>query len=161
MRASWPSFPWQISAASRFLTTSGGLALRTSRAILGYSGFRERSYPTQDEQRTLIEVDVTTLDAALAPDYVATLIKIDVEGAEREVLEGAIGTITKYRPTVIFEHGRGAADRYGTEPRHIYELLCIKAGLRLFDIDGNGPFSFSEMEKIYARGALRNFFARP
>jgi hypothetical protein len=89
------------------------------------------------------------------------LIKIDVEGAEREVLEGAIRTITKHRPIVIFEHGRGASARYGTQPRHIYELLCVQGGLRLFDIDANGPLSLSEMEGIYARGALWNFFARP
>ncbi len=32
-----------------------------------------------------------------------TFIKIDVEGAEVEVIEGALTTIKKYRPTIIFE----------------------------------------------------------
>ena len=32
-----------------------------------------------------------------------TFIKIDVEGSEFKVLEGAIKTIKKYRPTIIFE----------------------------------------------------------
>ena len=36
-------------------------------------------------------------------DKKITFIKIDVEGSEHKVLEGAIKTIKKYRPTIIFE----------------------------------------------------------
>jgi len=36
-------------------------------------------------------------------DKKISFIKIDVEGSEHKVLEGAIKTIKKYRPTIIFE----------------------------------------------------------
>ncbi len=76
------------------------------------------------------------------------MIKIDVEGAEREVLEGAIETIVRYKPTVVFEHGKGAAPHYATGPRDVYALLCAQAGLRIFDLDGQGPFDLAEFERI-------------
>lgn len=46
-------------------------------------------------------VKTTTIDSENLPPL--ALIKIDVEGAEIEVLEGAIKTIEKYRPVVIIE----------------------------------------------------------
>ena len=124
----------------------------------GYSGFREREYPGV-EVLEHIEVATEDLDSSLPPDYVPTLIKIDVEGAEREVIEGAIETITRYKPMVVFEHGRGAADAYGTEPEHIYDLLCGVAGLRMFDLDGNGPYSREQFSESYNLGIRWNYVA--
>jgi FkbM family methyltransferase len=49
------------------------------------------------------EVEVQTLDSfSLHPD----VIKIDVEGAELEVLRGAQSTIAQSRPTLLIEEGR-------------------------------------------------------
>jgi FkbM family methyltransferase len=124
----------------------------------GLSGFRRRSYstaPTIEE----ITVRAERLDDSLPGDYDPTVIKIDVEGAEREVLEGAIETIVRYRPTVVFEHGRGAAPHYATGPRDVYALLCERAGLRIFDLDGQGPFDLAEFERIFDRGDRWNFVA--
>ena len=86
----------------------------------GRSGFREISYPKQPQIEKLT-VRTVTLDSDLPDGYAPTLIKIDVEGAERLVIEGAIETISKYKPIVLFEHGKGSAIHYGTQPRHIYE----------------------------------------
>jgi FkbM family methyltransferase len=124
------------------------------------SGFRRRSYPTTP---TVEEITVRTerLDDSLPESYDPTVIKIDVEGAEREVLEGAIETIAFYRPTVVFEHGKGAAPYYATAPRDVYTLLCVRAGLRIFDLDGNGPFDLAEFERIFDRGDRWNFVAHP
>ncbi len=102
-----------------------------------------------------------TLDGTLPAGYVPALIKIDVEGAERLVIEGAIETISKYKPIVVFEHGKVAADYYDTQPSHIYELLHDEAGLRIFDLDGNGPFTFGQFEETIARGDHWNYVARP
>ena len=126
----------------------------------GYSGFSERSYAKQSQVEKII-VRTETLDSNLPIGYVPDLIKIDVEGAERLVIEGAINTISKHRPYVVFEYGRGGADYYDTQPRHIYELLCGEAGLRLFDLDGNGPYSLRQFEETYDRGNYWNFVAAP
>jgi FkbM family methyltransferase len=122
------------------------------------SGFRRRDYPSTPVVRE-ISVDVERLDDALPDDYVPALIKIDVEGAEREVLEGATETIARHKPFVVFEHGKGAAPHYGTHPRDLYALLCDRAGLRIFDLDGNGPFDLGQLERIFERGDRWNFVA--
>jgi hypothetical protein len=77
-----------------------------------YSGFKRRDYPRAEEIET-IEVRTEQLDDCLPVGYVPHLIKIDVEGAEQQVLEGAVGTIRLHKPIVIFEHGRGSAEYYG------------------------------------------------
>jgi FkbM family methyltransferase len=123
----------------------------------GYSGFRRRSYPGKEDVET-ITVRVETLDASLPPGYVPALIKIDVEGAEGQVIEGALETIAEHRPIVVFEHGAAAAE-YGTRPETVYRLLCGEAGLRIFDLDGNGPYSSAEFAATSARGDYWNFVA--
>ena len=123
----------------------------------GYSGFRPRDYPSAEEAET-ITVPVATLDASLPDDYVPALIKIDVEGAEQHVLEGALQTLTTFRPAVVFEHG-SAAREYGTSPEVVFDLLCGDAGLRVFDLDGNGPYRREEFAAVYERGRVWNFLA--
>ena len=74
----------------------------------GYSGLRERTYP-RPEQLETIQVTTERLDDSLDPGYVPAFIKVDVEGAEKWVFEGALETISRHKPIVFFEHGRGAA----------------------------------------------------
>ena len=105
-----------------------------------YSGFSERSYAKRSQIEKII-VHTETLDGSLPSGYVPDLVKIDVEGAERLVIEGAINTISKYKPIVVFEHSKGGAQYFNTQPRHIYELLSGVAGLRIFDLDGIGPYT--------------------
>jgi FkbM family methyltransferase len=126
----------------------------------GRSGFREISYHKQPQIEKLT-VRTGTLDSSLPDGYVPTLIKIDVEGAERLVLEGAIKTISKYKPIIVFEYGKGGAVHYGTQPRHIYELLHDEAGLRIFDLDGNGPYTLRQFEESYAQDDRWDYVARP
>lgn len=123
------------------------------------SGFIERT----SEREQLVEkltVKTVTLDRDLPAGYVPALIKIDVEGAERQVFEGAIETISKYKPIIIFEHGKGGAVHYGTRPHHIYELLHDQVGLRIFDLDGNGPYSLSQFEESFTRDDRWDYVAR-
>jgi FkbM family methyltransferase len=137
---------------------TGGSTFTYVRTDAAYSGFKEREYP-RAERLEKIEVRTEQLDGALPAGYVPHLIKIDVEGAEQQVLEGAIGTIRSHRPIVIFEHGRGSAEYYGTGPSDIFELLSGQAGLRIFDLDGKGPYDLSEFERIFQLGGIWNFVA--
>lgn len=103
------------------------------------------------------ELQTESLDEALPPGYRPALIKIDVEGAEEQVLAGATRTLAEHRPTVILEHGV-AARLYGTTTRRIFELLS-GAGLRVFDIDGAGPYDVRAMEQVVAVDKLWTWFA--
>lgn len=125
-----------------------------------YSGLRPRSYPGKVKTE-LITVHTERLDDRLAANYIPSLIKIDVEGAELLVVKGALETIRRYRPIVIFEHGRGGADHYGGSANDMFQLLSKHAGLRIFDLDGNGPYDVSAFADTFARGAYWNFVARP
>src|SRR5205823_4616985 len=106
-----------------------------------------------------IQVELEVLDEVLARDYRAALIKIDVEGAEEQVIKGALNTIRRDQPVVILEHGFTAANAYGTTPSDIYGLLCAEAGLRIFDLDGNGPYDQHEFEYASQLGERVNYVA--
>lgn len=108
-----------------------------------YSGFYERSYPSAAEIES-ITVETRRLDGDLPAGYAPDLIKIDVEGAEQWVVEGGLETITKYKPIVVFEWSSTSIPAYQTSPERFYEMLSSHAGLRIFDLDGNGPYTFDE-----------------
>lgn len=59
----------------------------------------------QGEKRGSIEVEMITLDSFLASGKLHALdvMKIDVQGAEWQVLEGAENCLKKFRPTIVVE----------------------------------------------------------
>ena len=124
-----------------------------------YSGLRARAYPG-DYQTEEIRVRVERLDDELPNDYVPTLIKIDVEGGEMGVLRGAAETIARHKPIVVFEHGPGASERYGTTPEAIHDLICGEFGMRIFDMDAMGPLSREQLAELFHTGQRWNYFAR-
>ncbi len=124
----------------------------------GWSGLRFRPLPTGEEADVEnIEVQLEVLDQVLDPGYRPAVIKIDVEGAEQQVLRGAIGTLRRHRPIVIFEHGSGSAETYDTSPDDIYALLGHEVGYRIFDLDGNGPYTLEEFRRTFYSGERVNF----
>jgi FkbM family methyltransferase len=157
-RALAANFPRVHVRTAALSNKSGQTSFTHVKSNPGYSGFRQRSYPGE-ELLELITVNVEPLDSSLAKDYVPALIKIDVEGGEQQVIEGAIRTITTHKPVIIFEHGRGAAEHYGTGPGDIYNLLCVQAGLRIFDLDGNGPYSRDDLARTFELGNRWNYVA--
>jgi hypothetical protein len=49
-----------------------------------------------------LRVTTVTIDAFVkASGHVPSLLKIDVEGAEVDVLRGAVGTLTRFRPRIL------------------------------------------------------------
>ena len=125
----------------------------------GWSGFRQRPTP-HAEAFVPMTVEVERLDDALPDAFRPAFIKIDVEGAELEVLQGALETLKAYRPIVAFEHGAGSADHYGTEPGDVHSLLTRDARLRIYDLAGDGPYSVADFRRAFAEGLRVNFVAR-
>jgi FkbM family methyltransferase len=125
-----------------------------------YSGLRQRDDLPPDAQRVeRVAVRTERLDDVLADGPPPTLIKIDVEGAELGVMQGAIDTLERYRPHVVFEHGAGGADLYGTRPTQVFDLL-EGVGLRIFDLEGSGPYSREQFEDTFTE-PIWNFLAAP
>jgi FkbM family methyltransferase len=131
----------------------------------GYSGMRERRYDRPDPVIEMITVPMKRLDDCLPVGLPIRFIKIDVEGAELQVLRGALRTILAARPFVYFEHGRGGADYYGTTPELIHCFLCTDCGLRIWRpsdwILGQAPLDVAAFRQSYERGDGWNYLAAP
>ena len=130
-----------------------------------YSGLCKRKYDRPNETDCTISVTTDLLDNIVEGKDHIDFIKIDVEGAELQVLQGAIRTISRCRPIIVFEHGVGAADCYGTRPEHVYDLLSGDCGLKISLLEGwlNGrsPLSKDAFRKQFNQGLNYYFVAHP
>lgn len=70
----------------------------------------------------IVDVEVTTLDSALA-DESPTILKIDVEGYEASVLQGAQRTLSNPSLQAIIIELNGSGRRYGVDEAQIAETL--------------------------------------
>ena len=77
-------------------------------------------------------IDIITLDSLQLPGL--DFLKIDVEGAEGLVIQGAAETIKKYKPVIFFEHNYQTIDPKVLGLEHIptpFEAL-VKLGYKTF-----------------------------
>lgn len=123
----------------------------------GWSGLR-RSPEISDERGRpeYIEVRVSTLDDELG-ERRPGVIKIDVEGAELEVLRGGRTVLAAAKPIVIFEHVAAAARLYGSQSGALWDLFA-ELGYRIFAVTGEGPIARSPFSES---AAAINWLATP
>jgi FkbM family methyltransferase len=140
---------------------SGAAPFHHVRTNSGYSGLRRRTFDRPNEQVEMISVRTARLDDVVPADQRVDFVKIDVEGAELQVLRGGIRTISRWRPVIVFEHGRGAAEHYGTTPAMVHHFLVERCGLAIFTLDGGGPLGADDFRAVYDAGTWWNFLARP
>lgn len=115
-----------------------------------YSGLKRRSY-VRDETIETVHVTTSTLDTVVKNKRI-DCIKIDVEGAEYLVLEGAKQTILEHQPLIIFEHGKGASEYYGYSPGQLFDLFKeLNCNVYTFE-------SFIDRHKALTREELVNQF---
>ena len=127
-----------------------------------YSGIKKRNYPGKESIEELV-IKVDTLDHQLFQSPRVDLIKIDVEGAELNVLKGGINTITKFNPVIVFEYEQGASDVYGVTPAEIWSFFDkVKYSIYTLKnfIDNPLPLSFSKFTEIYNSNDEHFFVAR-
>jgi len=112
---------------------------------------------TDDAQR--VTVAVRRLDDELPSGFVPTLLKVDVEGVEHALFEGARETLSSHRPVVAVEHGIGAT-HHGYEAGGIHDILT-SCGLRIFDADFQGPYTRDALKRTVLGGRMWFYFAFP
>ena len=88
-----------------------------------------------------IKVQTNILDTVVENDQVPALIKIDVEGHEKEVIDGGKKTIEKFKPTMILES-------FPPIQQKIIQTLD-RIGYKIYDADRLSPVV----------GATQNLFA--
>lgn len=112
-----------ILGSPQFVAASGGRStIHRNIDDPGYSSVARIDHP-RVKGKTLMEVSVSTstLDQLVSSAPEITLIKIDVEGFELEVLQGAIGVLSNQRPAIVIEHER--IDHESASTRRLHELL--------------------------------------
>jgi FkbM family methyltransferase len=133
---------------------------------LGYSRLQGMVHAT-NANTTSYEVEVCRLDDILLRETKIDLLKLDIEGGELAALRGAVQSIRKFQPVIIFECG----PEYGmTEQklsrRALYEFITQDLSYDIFSfvdfLFDKGPMTYDEFRKcgLYPCRAF-NFIAQP
>lgn len=133
-----------------------------------WSGLEKQRYP-DGEEAVEIRVPVQRLDDVVDPEIPVGFIKIDVEGAEYEVISGAIETLRRCRPILLFEHAKLHNANYHTTPEMVFDLLHDTCDMEIRDLTLARTFDKQAFVDIYEqshashydRNAQTNFVARP
>lgn len=146
-------------------TKSGTTELFINETDMGLSGLSRRPGRRgidQDRLRRVV-VPVHTLDEILGEQRV-DFIKIDVEGAEFDVLQGAKGVIARCRPVVLFEFGLGGADYFGVDAERMFAFFEA-CGYAIYRVPayaaGGTPLDRESFGVCFATNSAFNFVAAP
>lgn len=107
--------------------------VKDRRWISSLSGYNLENYQVEK-----IEIPLVTIDDTLEKycDHKVSLIKLDIEGAEFNALQGAINVINKYKPLIIFENGLNkSADQFGYSKKEFFDFFA-SIGYSIYDVFG-------------------------
>ncbi len=134
--------------------------------VVGYdpalSGLSRRNFDARKVKA--IKVQVKRLDAVIPKEVKIDFIKIDVEGAEGKVLKGGIGLITRHRPIIAFEFGKGGSEYFNTYPETLFNFFD-SLQYDLWDyasfLKGKSPLTKETFRKVWEENQIYNFVAVP
>jgi FkbM family methyltransferase len=129
------------------------------------SGLRKQHYPNSVGVLE-IKVEVKSLDVLANPTIPISFIKIDVEGAELNVLKGAVKLLARDNPVVLFEFAHLHAQEYGVTSEIMYDFFS-DLGYEIFRLDKEFKYSRDDFNQNfieshgskYDRNAETNFLA--
>lgn len=140
---------------------SGETTFFINTALSGFSGLRQHGDEGQHEALTVRKARLDEIVGDRRVDF----LKIDVEGGELGVLQGATVCIERCRPTILFECTRSGLSAYGLTAEEIFDWLSARgygvwlpSGL-LADAPALDRERFAAAQ-VYPFEAF-NFFARP
>jgi len=111
-----------------------------------------------------LDVETVSLDELFASGSLGDhihLVKVDVQGAEELVLNGARKILTECRPIILMEVEPHRLRNMGTEPSHLLESLERNYGYELRAIEANGPASIEDIVALAERELVVNVLAIP
>jgi len=128
------------------ISNSEGKLLLYKPRISGSSASSARNLHPEEAVDT-VQVSMTTLDKYLLTNRLNNLdlLKIDVEGSELMVIEGALESIKTYQPVIFAELLRKWCAQFGYSPNKVLEIL-FPIGYRCFAVSEKFPEVFSISE---------------
>jgi FkbM family methyltransferase len=124
----------------------------------GYSGLKPRQIKEVSNSYTRCEMrQVRIDDIADSLHFPVSCIKVDVEGAEMNVFAGALKTIQKDAPVLIFECVNNASPFYGSDLTTVLQWF-EKLGYCLNTISGQ-PISQNEAKHLFDNRLCCDFVA--
>jgi len=144
--------------------TAGTATFHANRSRPAMSGLQRRDDTGARDRVERLQVRTERLDALVGPDRRIDFVKVDVEGAESLVFEGARECLTRDRPIVVFEHGEPSRTSYGADAARVHDLLA-SCGLAVSLLDeflrGGAPLTRDELAEQVDRGLNFYFVAHP
>lgn len=142
----------------------GRMSFHVSRDSPGHSSLGQTS---EQGRTTEVEVEVSTLDRELLDEEKIDFVKLDVEGAELNVLRGGAAFLGRHRPRIQFECTRNICKPFGYDPLDLFHHFTDELGYEVFDLPGAltrelpelSPPVFDHMQ-TYPFGAF-NYVALP
>lgn len=107
-----------------------------------------REFVDPQHNLTPVDVECTSIDAYVRKTgLIPALIKIDTEGTELAVLQGAKETIEKYKPILVLEMNPASARQAGTSLSNLVERLeALSYSLKVIKPTRWGRFSIKNEE---------------
>ena len=142
---------------------TGTATLHHAKGRPARSSLRRQRYPDPDEPVETLEVVTDTIDRVLerclGREARVAFIKLDVEGAELQVLRGAKTTLVRHRPVIVFEHDSQTAGRFGTSSDELFDFLVKTCSMNVHrPVDwldgGDSPLSRSGFSGCSRSGEL-------
>ncbi|OIR03451.1 2-O-methyltransferase NoeI [mine drainage metagenome] len=107
-----------IALSDKKETTSFNLVLTD----MAYSGLNKRAYDKKEKDISIV-VETGLLDAIIPATEKIELMKMDVEGAELLVMRGAVQTIQRSKPVLLFEFGKAGAAAYNYNDEDMFQFI--------------------------------------
>lgn len=129
-----------------------------------YSGLKLRKYTIAHPKIEVIETEVRKMDDVIDKSLKIDFIKIDVEGAELQVLKGAADILMRCKPFVLFEFGKGASEFYNTTADDIFHFF-VQCGMQIYTLKGflkrQQSLSAQQLQDFYQSNSEYYFVAAP